>query len=204
MADFRYIITFVLDVEFLEVDVVREISVTTPYHSVSLSFKPPRPWKDLTREEQLKYNNNTNTLNVPWDEGAIENEELRNAVYTLMPPGVMRVMNYGKRVQKCDFFSRFFLFKVHNLKDMGSLDDSAIHNSVNDNNRENNNDDDDKENRPLCPNFPKYPYQYEKRAAINSKFYLKWLANKIKEDPAAAEMARKTSPLHNNATLTLM
>ena len=43
MADFNYIITFVLDVEFLEVDVVKEISVTTPYHSVSLSFKPPRP-----------------------------------------------------------------------------------------------------------------------------------------------------------------
>ena len=41
MADFNYIITFVLDVEFLEVDVVKEISVTTPYHSVSLSFKPP-------------------------------------------------------------------------------------------------------------------------------------------------------------------
>ena len=40
-------------------------------------------------------------------------------------------------------------------------------------------------------------------SAINSKLHLKWLANKIKEDPAAAEMARKASPLHN-ATLTLM
>ena len=54
MADFNYIITFVLDVEFLEVDVVKEVNVTTPYHSVSLSFKPPRPWNDLTREEQLE------------------------------------------------------------------------------------------------------------------------------------------------------
>ena len=78
MADFNYFVTFVLDVEFLEVDVVKEISVTTPYHSVSLSFKPPRPWKDLTREEQLEYNN---TLNVPWDEGAIDYKKLRNAVY---------------------------------------------------------------------------------------------------------------------------
>ena len=116
MADFNYIITFVLDVEFLEVDVVKEISVTTPYHSVALSFKPPRPWKDLTREEQLEYNNNNNTLNVPWDEGAIDYKELRNAVYTLIPPGVMK---YAKGVQKCDFFSRFFLFKIHNLEDMG-------------------------------------------------------------------------------------
>ena len=47
-----------------------------------------------------------------------------------------------------------------------------------------NDDDDDKENRPLCPNFPKYPNHYEKCAAINSKLYLKWLANKIKQDPA--------------------
>ena len=108
MADFNYIITFVLDVEFLEVDVVKEISVTTPYHSVSLSFKPPRSWKDLTREEQLEYNNNNNTLNVPWDEGAIDYKELRNAVYTLIPPGVMK---YAKGVQKCDFFSCFFPFQ---------------------------------------------------------------------------------------------
>ena len=199
MADFNYIITFVLDVEFLEVDVVKEISVTTPYHSVSLSFKPPRPWKDLTREEQLEYNNN-NTLNVPWDEGAIDYKELRNAVYTLIPPGVMK---YAKGVQKCDFFSRFFLFKIHNLEDMGCPDASAIQHLIN-NTENNNDDDDDKENRPLCPNFPKYPNHYEKCAAINSKLYLKWLANKIKEDPAAAEMARKTSPLRNNATLTLM
>ena len=199
MADFNYIITFVLDVEFLEVDVVKEISVTTPYHSVSLSFKPPRPWKDLTREEQLEYNNN-NTLNVPWDEGAIDYKELRNAVYTLIAPGVMK---YAKGVQKCDFFSRFFHFKIHNLEDMGCPDASAIQHLIN--NKENNdNDDDDKKNRPLCPNFPKYPNHYEKCAAINSKLYLKWLANKIKEDPAAAEMARKTSPLRNDAALILM
>ena len=105
VADFKYIITFVLDVELLEVDVVKEISVTTPYHSVSLSFKPPRPWNDRTREEQLEYNNNT--LIVPWDEGSIEYKVLRNAVYTLIPPGVMK---YAKGVQKCDFFSRFFSF----------------------------------------------------------------------------------------------
>ena len=97
MADSNYITTFVLDAEFLKVDVVKEISVTTPYHSVSLSFKPPRPWKDLTREEQLE--NNNNTLNVPWDEGAIDYKELRNAVYTLIPPGLMK---YAKRVQKRD------------------------------------------------------------------------------------------------------
>ena len=203
MADFNYIITFVLDVEFLEVDVVKEISVTTPYHSVSLSFKPPRPWKDLTREEQLEYNNNNNTLNVPWDEGAIDYKELRNAVYTLIPPGVMK---YAKGVQKCDFFSRFFHFKIHNLEDMGCPDASAIQYLTNKNIKENNDNDDDndKENRPLCPNFPKYPNHYEKCAAINSKLYLKWLANKIKEDPAAAEMARKTSPLRNDAALILM
>ena len=112
MADFNYIITFVLDVEFFEVDVVKEISVTTPYHSVSLSFKPPRPWNDLTREEQLEYNNNT--LNIPWDEGAIDYKELRNAVYTLIPPGVMK---YAKGVQKCHFlsffpFSKFTIWKT--------------------------------------------------------------------------------------------
>ena len=197
MADFNYIITFVLDVEFSDFDVVKEISVTTPYHSVSLSFKPPRPWKDLTREEQLEYNNNT--LNVPWDEGAIEYKELRNAVYTLIASGVMK---YAKGVQKCDFFSRFFPFKIHNLEDMGCPDASAIQHLMN--KKEKNDDDDDKEIRPLCPNFPKYPNHYEKCAAINSKLYLKWLANKIKEDPAAAEMARKTSPLRNDAALILM
>ena len=78
---------------------------------------------------------------------------------------------------------------------------SAIQHLINKNIKENN-DDDDKENRPLFPNFPKYPNHYEKCVAIKSKLYLKWLANKTEEDPAAAEMARKTSPLHNNATLT--
>ena len=89
---------------------------------------------------------------------------------------------------------------------MGCPDASAIQYLTNKNIKENNdnNDDDDKENRPLCPNFPKYPNHYEKCAAINSKLYLKWLANKIKEDPAAAEMARKTSPLRNDAALILM
>ena len=113
-------------------------------------------------------------------------------------------MKYAKRVQKCDFFSRFFHFEIHNLEVMGCPDASAIQHLIN--NKENNNDDDDddddKENRPLCPNFPKYPNHYEKCAAIKSK--LKWLANKIKEDPAAAEMARKTSPLRNDAAPILM
>ena len=93
MADFNYIITFVWVVEFLEVEVVKEISVTTPYHSVYFSFKPPRPWKDLTREEQLEYNNNknnTNTINIPYIGGAIDYKEMRNAVYTLIPPAVMK------------------------------------------------------------------------------------------------------------------
>ena len=114
MADFNYIITFVLDVEFLEVDVVKKISVTTPYHSVSLSFKPPRPWNDLTREEQLEYKNNNNTLNVPWDEGAIDYKELRNAVYTLIPPGVMK---YAKECKSATFslvfsFSKFTIWRT--------------------------------------------------------------------------------------------
>ena len=103
MADFNYIITLVLDVEFLEVEVVKETSVTTPYQSVSLSFKPPRQWNDLTREEQLEYNNNIR--NVPWDGGAIEYKALRNAVYTLIPPGVLK---YAKGLQKCDFSLVFF------------------------------------------------------------------------------------------------
>ena len=143
------------------------------------------------------------------DEGAIDYKELRNAVYTLIPPGVMK---YAKRVQKCNFFSRFFHFKIHNLEDMGCPGASAIQHLINNkehnNNNNNNNDDDDdddKENRPLGPNFPENLIQYEKCAAINSKLYLKWLANKIKEDPAAAaEMARKTSPLRNDAALILM
>ena len=112
-------------------------------------------------------------------------------------------MKYAKGVQKCDFFSRFFLFKIHNLEDMGCPDASAIQHSIN--NKENNdNDDNNKENSALCPNFPKYPSHYEKCAAINSKLYLNWLAIKMKEDPAAAEMARKTSPLRNDAALRLM
>ena len=82
---------------------------------------------------------------------------------------------------------------------MGCPDASAIQHLIN--NKENN---DDKENTPLCPNFPKYPNHYEKCAAINSKLYLKWLANKNKEDPAAAKMAPKTSPLRNDAALILM
>ena len=116
MADFNYIITFVLDVEFSENDVVKGISVTTPYHSLYFSFKPRRPWKNLTREEQLEYNNNinnTNTLNVPWDEGAIEYKELRNAVYNLIPPGVM---TYAKGVQKSDFFLVFSNLKFTTWK----------------------------------------------------------------------------------------
>ena len=110
-------------------------------------------------------------------------------------------MKYAKGVQKCDFFSRFFLFEFHNLEDMGCPDASAIQHLINKNIKENNDNDDDKENRPLCPNLPNH---YEKCAAIISKLYLKWLANKIKEDPAAAEMARKTSPVHNDAALILM
>ena len=84
---------------------------------------------------------------------------------------------------------------------MGCPDASAIQHLIN---HKENNDDDDKENRSLCPNFPIYPNHYEKCAAIKCKLFLKWLANKNKEDPAAAQMARKTSPLHNDAALTLM
>lgn len=197
MADFNYIITFILDVEFLEEDVVKEISVSTPYHSQSLSFKPPRPWNSLTREEQLDYYN-TNTLNVPWDDGAIEYKELTNVVYTLIPPGVMK---YAKGAKKCEFFSRIFNFKIHNLEEMGCPDASEIQHLLNNNLANSSDEEEDKENRPLCPNFPKSINHYKNCAAINSKIYLKWLANKIKEDP---EEPRKTFPLFKSAKITLM
>ena len=103
-------------------------------------------------------------------------------------------------MQKCDLFFCFFYLKVHNLEDMGCPGASAIQQLIK---KENNDDEQDKENRPWCPNFPKYPNHYEKCAAINSKLCLKWLANKIKENLAATEIARKTSPLHN-PTFTLM
>lgn len=167
--DYKFFIGFVLDVDFLEEPFrAKEIGLTSPYHTVSFSFKPPRPWTELTEEEQLEY---TSTHTVPWEAGKIDYCEIKNVFHLYRPIGFI----YAKGKVKCDFFRSIFGCTVHDLEAMDCPDASALQHLII--------PEDDKENRPTCPNFPQLLQHYETCAAINSQIYLKWLTNKIREEP---------------------